>query len=156
MSKKVNFLLCAPLFLLFLSCGGAESYKTPMVALADVVQSECKAVDKAANLEESYDVKAENGDISLLHSNILAPRNSTMGIVDRDGNLSYEGKYNYFYLEAGELFISLQEKFRYSSAETNCYYDLAIRITNVSGGIYDFMLFDNDGKLVYSKEVKVR
>lgn len=151
-----TFLFSAFMLLLCLaevSCGGAESYKTPLVYPSDVVQSECR---QEGDAEESYDVSVSGKDIIVRHHNIQAPKNTTMGIVDREGNYSYENKYNYFYLEAGERFISFQEAFRYSSSEETCYYDLATRVTHISGGIYDFMIFNDKNELVYSKEVRIR
>ncbi|MBP5407226.1 hypothetical protein J6Z19_08800 [bacterium] len=139
-----------------LSCGGAESYKTPLVYPGDVSQSECLTDEGAENVEESYDVSVFGKDIIVRHFNILAPKNTTMGIVDRDGNLSYENKYNYYYLEAGDRFISFQEAFRYSSSEEVCRYNLSARVTHLSGGIYDFMIFNDKNELVYSKEVRIR
>lgn len=136
------------------SCGGAESYKTPLVYPGDVSQSEC--IPAEGNSEESYDVSVSGKDIIVRHNNIEAPKNTTMGIVDRDGNFSYENKYNYYYLEAGERFISFQEAFRRSSSEETCLYNLTTRVTHLSGGIYDFMIFNDSNELVYSKEVRIR
>lgn len=152
-----NFLtsaLLATISLFLFSCGGAESYKTPLVYPSDVVQSEC--MTEVESTEESYDVSVSGKDIIVRHYNIQAPKNTTMGIMDREGNYSYENKYNYFYLEAGDRFISYQEAFRYSSSEEMCYYNLATRITHISGGIYDFMIFNDSNELVYSKEVRIR
>ena len=154
-----NFIFSAlllPLPLLLFSCGGAESYKTPLVYPSDVVQSECMPAEGSENTEESYEVLVSGKDIIVRHHNIQAPKNTTMGIMDREGNFSYENKYNYFYLEAGDRFISFQEAFRYSSSEETCYYDLATRVTHISGGIYDFMIFNDKNELVYSKEVRIR
>ena len=138
------------------SCGGAESYKTPLVYPSDISQSACMSAEDLDNNEESYDISVSGKDIIVRHHNIQAPKNTTMGIVDREGNLSFENKYNYFYLEAGDRFISFQEAFRYSSSEETCYYDLATRVTHISGGIYDFMIFNDKNELVYSKEVRIR
>ena len=154
-----NFLFSALLTLLSLvlfSCGGAESYKTPLVYPSDIVQSACMSEEEVENTEESYDVSVSGKDIIVRHYNIQAPKNTTMGIMDREGNYSYENKYTYFYLEAGERFISFQEAFRYSSSDETCYYNLATRITHISGGIYDFMIFNDKNELVYSKEVRIR
>lgn len=157
MIKQVYGLIAAGLLVAsFYSCGGPESYKTPIVNSGDVIQSECKKYDDSKLLEETFEAKVVGGDIVMTHSNILVPENTVMGIMDVDGNLTYDGKFNYYYLEAGEQFISLQEKFRYSSSSTNCYYTLKVKISNVSGGIYDFMLFDDNGRLSYSREIRVR
>lgn len=139
-----------------ISCGGAESYKTPLVYPSDVSQSACMSAEDIDNTEESYDISVSGKDIIVKHFNIQAPKNTTMGIVDREGNLSFENKYNYFYLEAGDRFISFQEAFRYSSSEEMCYYNLSTRVTHISGGIYDFMIFNDKNELVYSKEVRIR
>jgi len=155
--KKIVFTLFLSAVLMQLAaCGGAESYKTPLVNTPDILQSECHPVEENAGAEESIEIAVDGKDVIVMHRNILAPRGTTMGIVDTDGNLSYEGIYNYFYLEAGELFISLQEHFRFSSSDENCFYDLKIRVTHISGGIYDFMVFDHNGKLAYSREVRIR
>jgi hypothetical protein len=138
------------------SCGGPESYKTPIVYSGDIVQSECRDVDPDKLIEEEFSADVVNGDVVVVHSNILAPENTVMGILDTDSNITYEGKFNYYYLEASEQFITLREKFKVATSLNNCYYDLRVRITNVSGGIYDLMLFDQDGKLIFSKEVRVR
>ena len=138
------------------SCGGAESYKTPLVYPSDVSQSACMSEEELENTEESYEVLVSGKDIIVRHYNIQAPKNTTMGIVDREGNLSFENKYNYYYLEAGDRFISFQEAFRYSSSEEMCYYNLSTRVTHISGGIYDFMIFNDKNELVYSKEVRIR
>ena len=157
MKTRFLFLTAAALiFSAIVSCGGAESYKTPLVYPSDVSQSTCISAEETENAEESYDVQVSGKDIIVRHYNILAPKNTTMGIVDREGNLSFENKYNYYYLEAGDRFISYQEAFRYSSSEEMCYYNLSTRITHISGGIYDFMIFDDKNELVYSKEVRIR
>lgn len=139
-----------------ISCGGPESYKTPLINTADIKQSECMEALGDEIKSEEFVAEVQNGNLLILHSNILAPENTEMGIVDVDGNISYEGKYNYYYLEAGEEFISIREKFRESSSQKNCYYDLKIRVKNISGGIYDLSLFDDSGKLRFNDEVKVR
>ena len=155
--KKVGLILFLSVILMqFAACGGAESYKTPLVNIQDILQSECHPLDEASGAEESISIAVDGKDVIVTHANILAPKGTTMGIVDTDGNLSYEAMYNYFYLEAGELFISLQEHFRFASSDENCLYDLKIRVTHISGGIYDFMVFDHNGKLAFSKEVRIR
>ena len=154
--KTLFFAAVALISSAVVSCGGAESYKTPLVYPSDISQSECMAAEDVENTEESYDVQVSGKDIIVRHYNIQAPKNTTMGIMDREGNFSYENKYNYFYLEAGDRFISYQEAFRYSSSEEMCYYNLATRITHISGGIYDFMIFNDKNELVYSKEVRIR
>lgn len=155
--KKIGSVLFLSFVLIQIAaCGGAESYKTPLVNTPDILQSECRPADDATGAEEGISIAVDGKDVIVTHTNILAPKGTTMGIVDTDGNLSYEGMYNYFYLEAGELFISLQEHFRFSSSDENCLYDLKIRVTHISGGIYDFMVFDHNGKLAYSKEVRIR
>ncbi|MBP5590943.1 hypothetical protein J6Y50_03695 [bacterium] len=157
MKSKALFLAAAALICaVVISCGGAESYKTPLVYPSDVSQSACMSAEEIENTEESYDVSVSGKDIIVRHYNIQAPKNTTMGIVDREGNLSYESKYSYFYLEAGDRFISYQEAFRYSSSDEMCYYNLSTRITHISGGIYDFMIFNDKNELVYSKEVRIR
>ena len=138
------------------SCGGPESYTTPIIYVGDIFQEECRPVENNELVEEAFSVEVINGDVVVLHSNILVPEHTTMGIIDRDNNNTLDGKFNYYYLEAGDQFISVRETFHISSSQTNCYYDLRIRITNISGGIYDFMLFNDTGKLKYSKEVRVR
>ncbi|MGI6394212.1 MAG: hypothetical protein ACOX2F_05715 [bacterium] len=138
------------------SCGGPESYKTPIINFGDIIQGECLQIDSNEPLKESFSAKVESGDIVINHNNIIAPQNTAMGIVDVDGNSSLDGKLTYYYLEASEQFINVKEDFKRSSSETNCYYDLRIKITNVSGGIYDLMLFDDRGKLRFSKEIRVR
>ena len=148
----VSALFCAAV----VSCGGAESYKTPLVYPGDISQSACMEAEDPENPGEKYDVSVSGKDIIVRHYNIQAPKNTTMGIVDREGNLSYEHKYNYYYLEAGDRFISFQEAFRNSSSDEMCYYNLATRVTHISGGIYDFMIFNDSNELVYSKEVRVR
>ena len=148
----LSILFCA----LLVSCGGAESYKTPLVYPSEVSQSACLTNEEAGNGEESYDVSVSGKDIIVRHYNIEVPKNTTMGIVDREGNFSYENKYNYYYLEAGDRFISFQEAFRYSSSEETCLYNLTTRVTHLSGGIYDFMIFNDKNELVYSKEVRIR
>ena len=156
---KINFLLCAASAFLcaaIISCGGAESYKTPLVYPSDVVLSECIPEDEAGDSEESYDVSVAGKDIIVRHYNIKVPKNTTMGIVDRDGNFSYENKYNYYYLEAGDRFISFQEAFRYSSSDETCVYNLSTRVTHISGGIYDFIIFNDKNEQVYTKEVRIR
>lgn len=150
--SAVAAVLCATL----VSCGGAESYKTPLIYPSDVSQSACMSAEELENTEESYDVSVSGKDIIVRHSNIHAPKNTTMGIVDREGNLSFENKYNYYYLEAGDQFISFQEAFRYSSSEEMCYYNLSTRVTHISGGIYEFMIFNDKNELIYSKEVRIR
>ena len=148
----LSILFCA----LLVSCGGAESYKTPLVYPSEVSQSACLTNEEAGNGEESYDVSVSGKDIIVRHYNIEVPKNTTMGIVDREGNFSYENKYNHYYLEAGDRFISFQEAFRYSSSEETCLYNLTTRVTHLSGGIYDFMIFNDKNELVYSKEVRIR
>lgn len=138
------------------SCGGPESYTTPLVYSGDIVQSECISVDGNKLIEEEFSVEVVNGDIVVEHLNILAAEHTVMGIIDTDGNITLDGKFNFYYLEASDQFISIRETFRRSSSETNCYYDLRIKISNVSGGIYNLMLFNETGKLKYSKEVRVR
>ncbi len=155
-SKSLFFAVAAFICAAVVSCGGAESYKTPLVYPSDVSQSACMSAEDIENTEESYDISVSGKDIIVKHFNIQAPKNTTMGIVDREGNLSFENKYNYYYLEAGDRFISYQEAFRYSSSEEMCYYNLATRITHISGGIYDFMIFNDKNELVYSKEVRIR
>ena len=154
--KPLFFAAVALISSIIVSCGGAESYKTPLVYPSDISQSECMAAEDIENTEESYDVLVSGKDIIVRHYNIQAPKNTTMGIMDREGNFSYENKYNYFYLEAGDRFISYQEAFRYSSSEEMCYSNLATRITHISGGIYEFMIFNDKNELVYSKEVRIR
>jgi hypothetical protein len=141
---------------LLFSCGGPESYKTPIVNLGDIIQGECNPVGEGDLLEESFSAEVVNGDVVVEHLNILVPESTMMGIIDTDSNSSLDGKFNYYYLEASEQFISVREIFRRSSSEKNCYYDLRIKITNVSGGIYDLMLFNETGKLKFSKEIRVR
>ena len=155
-SKSLFFAVAAFICAAVVSCGGAESYKTPLVYPSDVSQSACMSAEDIENTEESYDISVSGKDIIVKHFNIQAPKNTTMGIVDREGNLSFENKYNYYYLEAGDRFSSYQEAFRYSSSEEMCYYNLATRITHISGGIYDFMIFNDKNELVYSKEVRIR
>ena len=155
-SKYLFFAVAAFGFMILASCGGAESYKTPLVYPSDVSQSACMSSEELENNEESYDVSVSGKDIIVTHYNIQAPKNTTMGIVDREGNLSFEHKYKYYYLEAGDRFISFQEAFRYSSSEEMCYYNLSTRVTHISGGIYDFMIFNDKNELVYSKEVRIR
>ncbi|HQB08720.1 MAG TPA: hypothetical protein PLW37_02525, partial [bacterium] len=138
------------------SCGGPESYKTPIVNLGDIIQGECNPVGEGDLLEENFSAEVVNGDVVVEHLNILVPESTMMGIIDTDSNSSLDGKFNYYYLEASEQFISVREIFRRSSSEKNCYYDLRIKITNVSGGIYDLMLFNETGKLKFSKEIRVR
>ena len=142
--------------MLMVSCGGPESYKTPLINFADIVQSECVEAQGSEVKEEEFVAEVQNGNLLIQHSNILVPENTEMGIIDVDGNISYEGEYSYYYLEAGEEFISVREKFRESSSEKNCYYDLKIRVKNISGGIYDLSLFDTKGRLRFTDEVKVR
>ena len=154
--KSLFFAAAVSVCAAHVSCGGAESYKTPLVYPSDVSQSACMSAEDIENTEESYDVLVSGKDIIVHHYNIQAPKNTTMGIVDREGNLSFENKYNYFYLEAGDRFISFQEAFRYSSSDEMCYYNLATRVTHISGGIYDFMIFNDKNELVYSKEVRIR
>ena len=95
MKSKSLFLAVALLFAsAVVSCGGAESYKTPLVYPSDVSQSACMSAEDIENTEESYDVLVSGKDIIVRHYNIQAPKNTTMGIVDREGNLSFENKYN--------------------------------------------------------------
>lgn len=150
------------IFILFLigsmmiSCGGPESYKTPLINSADIIQSECVEPEGDEIKKEEFFAEVQSGNLLILHTNILVPENTQMGIVDVDGNISYEGKFNYYYLEAGEEFISVREDFRESSSQKNCYYDLKIRVKNISGGIYDLSLFDKKGRLRFTDEVSVR
>lgn len=144
-----------PVSLVF-SCGGPASYSTPIVNSGDIVQSECIELVGTEPPAEEFEAKVSGGDILVTHSNIIAPQNTVMGLMDVDGIYTYDGKFNYYYLEGGEEYITLSEKFRYSSSSNNCLYSLQIRITNVSGGIYDLMLFDDKGRLSFSKEVRVR
>lgn len=138
------------------SCGGPENYTTPIVYSGDIFQEECRAVDENKIVDEDFSIKVVNGDIVVQHLNILVPEHTVMGIIDTDSNNTLDGKFNYYYLEAGDQFISVRENFRKSSSQTNCYYDLKVKITNVSGGIYDLMLFSDTGKMKYSQEVRVR
>lgn len=45
------------------SCGGAESYKTPLVYPSDVSQSACMSEEELENTEESYEVLVSGKDI---------------------------------------------------------------------------------------------
>ena len=155
-SKFLFFAAAAFVLQALVSCGGAESYKTPLVYPSDVSQSSCMSAEELENTDEKYEISVSGKDIIVLHYNIYAPKNTTMGITDREGNLSFENKYNYYYLEAGDQFISFQEAFRYSSSEEMCYYNLSTRVTHISGGIYDFLIFNEKNELVYSKEVRIR
>lgn len=139
-----------------ISCGGPEGYKTPLINSADIIQSKCVEPEGDEIKKEEFFAEVQSGNLLILHTNILVPENTQMGIVDVDGNVSYEGKFNYYYLEAGEEFISVRESFKESSSEKNCYYDLKIRVKNISGGIYRLSLFDNKGRLSFTDEVRVR
>ena len=157
MLKQVcKILASVSLISLLYSCGGPASYSTPIVNSGDIVQSDCVDFEGTELPAEEFEAKVSGSDVIVTHSNIPAPQNTVMGIVDVDGIYSYDGKFNYYYLEGGEEFITVSEKFRYSSSEKNCLYSLQIRITNVSGGIYDLMLFDDKGRLSFSKEIRVR
>lgn len=155
--KRLSVVFSMFLFgFVMISCGGPESYKTPLINSADIIQSECVEPDGDEIKKEEFFAEVQSGNLLILHTNILVPENTQMGIVDVDGNISYEGKFNYYYLEAGEEFISVREDFRESSSEKNCYYDLKIRVKNISGGIYNLSLFDNKGRLSFTDEVRVR
>ncbi|HNW83047.1 MAG TPA: hypothetical protein PKG52_09170 [bacterium] len=157
MLKKVCQIVISGLLLSVLySCGGPASYTTPIVNSSDIVQSDCIDFEGTELPAEGFEAKVSGSDVIVTHSNIPAPKNTVMGIIDVDGIYTYDGKFNYYYLEGGEEFITLSEKFRYSSSETTCLYSLKVKITNVSGGIYDLMLFDDKGRLSFSKEVRVR
>ncbi len=156
MSGKNLFSLIVISLFVFISCGGPPSYTTPIVSSGNVVQSECFVPEEDEVLEEEYEVRVVGGEIVLIHSNILVPENTLMGIIDIDGHITYERTVGYYYLEAGEQFINIREKFKRSSSPKNCYYDLTIRISNISGGTYLLSLFSDEGDLLFSKEVPVR
>jgi hypothetical protein len=138
------------------SCGGPPSYTTPLVSSGNVVQSECFVPENGTLPDEEIEVKVIGGDILVMHSNILMPENTLLGLEDLDGYVTYEKMQSYYYLEAGEQFINIREKFKISSSEKNCFYNLAVRVSNVSGGIYHLSIYGNGGEQIYSKEVSVR
>ncbi len=142
--------------LIFLSCGGPPSYTAPVVSGGNVVQSECMTPEGGEKYEENIEVTVVGGDIVIVHSNIFAPENSLLGLKDVDGYLTYERMLNYYYLEAGDQFINVREKFQISSSDKNCLYDMTVRISNVSGGIYHLSIYGHTGELLYSEEVRVR
>lgn len=156
MREKTLIFALFIMIMMTVSCGGPESYKTPLINASEIIQSECVEASGSEIKEEEIITDVQNGNLLIQHSNILVPENTEMGIIDVDGNISYEGEYSYYYLEAGEEFISVREKFRESSSSRNCYYDLKIRVKNISGGIYDLSIFDSKGKLRYTDEVSVR
>jgi len=141
---------------LFVSCGGPPNYTAPVVTGGNVVQSECAVYDEGDVPEESVEVKTSDGDILITHFNILLPENTLMGIIDVDGFITYERLQGYYYLEAGDQFINIREKFKLSSSEINCLYDFTIRISNVSGGTYFLSIYNYEGVLIHSSEVRVR
>ncbi|HDT11719.1 MAG TPA: hypothetical protein ENN58_03150 [bacterium] len=138
------------------SCGGPPSYTAPVVSSGNVVQSECVVPEKDEPLKEDVQIKVTDGNIIVIHSNILVPENTLMGLIDIDGYVTYERETGYYYLEAGEQFINVREYFKLSSSPRNCYYDMTVRISNVSGGTYLLSLFGDNGEVVHAAEVKVR
>jgi hypothetical protein len=154
--KSIFCFLFSVLILFYASCGGPPSYTAPIVTSGNVVQSECTVPEKGDLLEEKVEVRSVEGEIVIVHSNILLPENTLVGIIDIDGYVTYERMTGYYYLEAGDQFINVREKFKLSSSPDNCFYDMTIRISNVSGGTYHLTLFGNDGIKIHSSEVRVR
>jgi hypothetical protein len=154
--KSVFISLFFTAILFYASCGGPPSYTAPIVTGGNVVQSECNVPEEGTVLEEKVEVRSVEGEVVIVHSNILLPENTLVGIIDIDGYITYERVTGYYYLEAGEQFINVREKFKLSSSPDNCYYDMTIRISNVSGGTYHLTLFGNDGVKIHSSEVRVR
>ncbi|MFO7734778.1 MAG: hypothetical protein R6W70_01030 [bacterium] len=157
MNKKY-FFACYVLLMIFVSCGGQEQYKTPYVERGGITQSECKTPDEWKKEEFSLSVREK--EITLLHKNILLPRNSVVGIEDNKGYISWQknigGETSLLYLEGDEKHISVRERIDMSSEETLCYYDVAVIIKNISAGEYDFLLFDEKDYLIFESEVVVR
>ena len=156
MSGKSVFTFLFSMILFYASCGGPPSYTTPIVTSGNVAQSECYTPEKGETPEEKVEVRSVEGEVLIVHSNILLPENTLVGIIDIDGYVTYERMTSYYYLEAGDQFINVREKFKLSSSPENCYYDMTVRISNVSGGTYHLNLFDNDGVKIHSSEVRVR
>lgn len=142
------------------SCGGQESYKTPIVNIGDItVTSKCPDESGVlAEMQEEITLSSGDKSISFTHSNIYLPRFSLIGILDKDGYISYESDLAFFYLDAGLQFIDLRERIKRINSADFCYFDLSVKITNISGGEYDFFLFDENDKLVpeVSQNIRVR
>ncbi len=147
MKEGIMRLFLLSLLLLFaVACGGQESFSQPMVKSGDIVQSRCISPGKTIP-KETMDVSLKGRTITYHHANMLLPRGSVVGIVDRDGAVSWSAALPYYYLEAEEGLINLREIVRYNPSEDMCLYDVTIKITKLSGGEYHFFVYDTENKL---------
>lgn len=134
------------LFVLLSSCGGQESFSIPMVKSGDITQTSCAEIPESLPQEDMH-LSLKERTITYTHTNMVLPRGSVVGIMDRDRAVSWSAGLPYYYLEAEEGFINLREQIRYAASDEMCLYDVTIKITKLSGGEYDFFVYDNDNVL---------
>ena len=131
------------LFTLLASCGGQESFSIPMVKSGDIVQTSCKEVPSSLPKEDMH-LSLKDRTITYTHTNMVLPKGSVIGIQDRDRAVSWSAGLPYYYLEADEGFMNLHERIRYAANDEMCLYDVTIKITHISGGEYNFFVYNND------------
>ncbi|MCK5808770.1 hypothetical protein KAH37_07290 [bacterium] len=134
------------LFALLASCGGQESFSIPMVKAGDIVQTSCKEVTASLPKEDMH-LELKDRTLTYTHTNMVLPKGSVIGIEDRDRAISWSAGLPYYYLEADEGFMNLHERIRYATNEEMCLYDVTIKITEISGGEYNFFVYNNDNIL---------
>jgi len=135
--KLVNIFLTVMLFVTIVSCGGIEPFKTPIINNSDIFQSECK--DSGGNPLITYEVNGKS--ITVKHENIWLPEFSKIGIEDIYGDASYNNSNSSFYTPAEERNINVIERVKIGSGKM-CAYDFTVKITNISGGEYNLILWD--------------
>lgn len=142
------FGVVAVAFLIAVSCGGQESYTTPLILQNQIVQGECQEISTAEVPGPIVSVSIRNGTVVVSHENLYLPRGTALGIEDREGLISWRDAEPYYYLDAGTDFITLHESARLVNSEIFCLYTFTVTIRNISGGEYTFYLFDYNGAAV--------
>ena len=145
---KIPFLIASAVLVLSVSCGGQESYTTPLILQNQIDQSVCEEVSTAEVPGPAVSVRVLNGTVVVTHENLYLPKGTVLGIEDRDGLMSWRDAEAYYYLDAGTDFITLRESARIVNSDIFCLYSLTTTIRNISGGEYTFYLFDHNGAAV--------
>ncbi len=145
---KIPLLIASAAFVLAVSCGGQESYTTPLILQSRIVQGDCQEISTAEVPPQAVTVSVRNGAVSVHHDNIYLPKGTVLGIEDRDGLFSWRDEEAYYYLDAGIDFITLRESARIVNSDVFCLYSFSVSIGNISGGEYTFYLFDHTGTAI--------
>ncbi len=152
----MKYLIFLSFIFVLLACGGQEDYTNPVINRSSMIQSSCKIPENLEKNKESMSILSKDKTLSVYFKNVLLPKNSVLGIKDVNGIVSFDSSSSVFLLDAGTDYINVRRRVKLSGSSQMCFYDFHFKITNISSGEYTVSLYNDNDKLVYSKDFKLR